>query len=171
MAANGMRRILQSLTRSRAGVTTLEFAIVAPVFLALTFMIMETGLLMFSQNVLDGATRSAARLIETGQVQTSSSGGGGLFQSALCSAFTSPMLDCGGLVWTVEAGDSFAALTGVGTTVPAQSTFVPGGPGQVVMVRVFYTQASLFPLIGQLISANGSIQLSSTAIFRNGFYQ
>jgi Flp pilus assembly protein TadG len=170
-AARSLRMGLRSLARNRSGVTALEFAFVAPVFLTLTCMIMEVGLLMFSQSVLDGAVRNAARLIQTGQVQVNDGSTDTSFQAMLCSVFNSPLLDCRGLVWSVQAADSFGALAAIDQTPPTQSSFVPGGPGQAVAVRVVYTQAALLPFVGKLLSPSGSVQLNTTVVFRNESYQ
>jgi Flp pilus assembly protein TadG len=170
-AARSLRTWLRLLARNRSGVTALEFAFVAPAFLLLVCMIMEVGLLMFSQSVLDGAVRNAARLIQTGQVQLNDGSADGSFQAMLCRAFNSPMLNCGGLVWSVQAADSFGALAAINQTPPTQSSFVPGGPGQAVAVRVFYTQAALLPFVGKLLSPSGTIQLNTTVVFRNESYQ
>jgi Flp pilus assembly protein TadG len=171
VAARSLKARLRSLSTDRAGVTALEFAFVAPVFLTLVCMIMEIGLLMFSQSVLDGAVRNASRLIQTGQVQMNDGSTDSSFKTMLCSVFNSPMLDCNGLVWSVQAADSFGALSSNNQSAPAQSSFVPGGPGQAVAVRVFYNQGALLPFVGKLLSASGSIQLNTTVVFRNESYQ
>src|SRR6185312_500799 len=49
------------LLRSRRGVTLIEFALVGPLFLLLAFAIVDNGLVLFMQTVLDNATREAAR--------------------------------------------------------------------------------------------------------------
>src|ERR1700730_10699067 len=50
------------------GETMLEFAIVAPMLILLMLMIIDLGIMLMSQSLLDGAARDAARLVRTGQI-------------------------------------------------------------------------------------------------------
>lgn len=59
----------RGLFRSRRGSSAVEFAIVAPVFLAMTFSTFEVGWYYFVNSNLDAALVSAARYIRTGQAQ------------------------------------------------------------------------------------------------------
>ena len=62
----------RSLLRDARGAVALEFAVLGPVFLLLIFSIFEVSLDLFMQEVLDNATRSAARLIRIGTITGSS---------------------------------------------------------------------------------------------------
>ncbi|MGH6681045.1 MAG: TadE/TadG family type IV pilus assembly protein, partial [Bradyrhizobium sp.] len=66
------------------GNVAIEMAFVGPPFLLLLLVIIELGLTLATQSVLDGAARDAARLIRTGQVQTQGSPITA-FQTLLCS--------------------------------------------------------------------------------------
>jgi len=61
---------LRALARDRRGASALEFALIAPLFLALTFSILEAGSYFFTLSAVDAANAKAARLIRTGQAQT-----------------------------------------------------------------------------------------------------
>lgn len=50
----------------RNGVTTVEFALIAPALIFVVMGMVELSLLMFTQSVLDGATQTASRLGKTG---------------------------------------------------------------------------------------------------------
>lgn len=65
VGAGGMRRLL----RCRSGAAALEFAIVAPVFLALIMSTFEVGWFYFVNSSLDGAVTNTARDLRTGQAQ------------------------------------------------------------------------------------------------------
>ena len=68
---HGNRRALRRYLRSRSGAAALEFAIVAPVFLALIFSTFEVGWFYFVNSTLDSAVTTVARNIRTGQTQKS----------------------------------------------------------------------------------------------------
>lgn len=79
------------------GNTALEFAIVAPAFIALILCILHIALIYFAQAGLQSAVESASRLITTGQAQTAvvTSGGNtytGMsasdFKNAVCNGIT-----------------------------------------------------------------------------------
>lgn len=159
------------LLRDSHGMAALEFALLIPLFLSLVLMIMEMALLLLTQSALDIATRNAARLIETGQVQQAG-GSDALFRSALCTVFSTPLMNCDALVWTVASGPSFATLySDLSAGSPAQSSFSPGGAGERVVVQVYYTQPLLLPLVGELLSGNGTPRLASITAFQNEAYQ
>ncbi len=57
--------------RDERGSAAIEFAIIAPVFFFLMFVIAETALIFIAEQVMDNAVFETARLIRTGQVQDS----------------------------------------------------------------------------------------------------
>lgn len=166
------RNRLLAVLRAESGMAVLELALLMPVFLSLVFAIIEMGLLLLTQSALDIATRKAARLIETGQVQLSG-GSDTLFRSALCSVFSTPLMNCAGLIWTVQSGASFSTLLAAvqGNGTPGSSSFTPGTAGDNVVVRVQYTQPWVLPLLSEMLSGNGNARLSSITAFRNEVYQ
>lgn len=60
MPTNSQRRI-QGIMRERRGIVAVEFAIVAPILLALTFGILQMGRAFEMQTLLDTAAREGAR--------------------------------------------------------------------------------------------------------------
>src|ERR1700677_3992169 len=52
------------------GSAAVEFALVAPVFFALLFAIVETAIMFFAGQVLETVTQESARQVLTGQAQT-----------------------------------------------------------------------------------------------------
>src|ERR1700755_2096632 len=64
------RKTLRRFGRSRRGSAAVEFALVAPVFFALLFAIIESAIVFFAGQVLETITQDSARLIATGQAQT-----------------------------------------------------------------------------------------------------
>src|ERR1700760_4713065 len=64
------RSLLRRFRRSRRASAALEFAMVAPIFFALLFAIIETALMFFASQVLETVTQESARMIITGQAQS-----------------------------------------------------------------------------------------------------
>lgn len=58
------------LARDEKGAVAIEFAILAPIFFALVFAIIETSMSFFAQQVLESALQDSTRLIRTGQSQS-----------------------------------------------------------------------------------------------------
>src|SRR3954462_10834657 len=65
-----IRKTLRRFRRNRRGSAAVEFALVAPVFFALLFAIIETAIVFFAGQVLETVTQDSARFIMTGQAQT-----------------------------------------------------------------------------------------------------
>ena len=149
--------------RDERGIVLIEFAFVAPLFVLLLLAIIELGLTMLTQFTLDGATRSAARLVRTGQVQAQGSPITA-FQNQLCAALDGviPTLSCnsGNVLFEVQdfpngfASISFPPCTrnadqaGNGTACP----FSPGTGGEVVGVRVSYARPFIIPWVGRCLT-------------------
>src|SRR5258707_11028519 len=64
-----LRSVLGRFRRNRRGSAAVEFALVAPVFFALLFAIIETAIIFFASQVLETVTQNSARMILTGQAQ------------------------------------------------------------------------------------------------------
>src|SRR5437868_914351 len=89
--------VFRRLLGCRSGVSVAEFALVGPLFLLLTFAIVDNGLVLFTQTILDNATREAARQIRIGKVQLAGdTTGSGLFKSTLCNNLGG-FIPCGNL--------------------------------------------------------------------------
>lgn len=166
------------LMRREDGAAAVEFGLVAVPFLALVFAIMETALVFFAGQTLETAAADSARLIMTGQAQTQ-----GLnqttFKDAVC-AKVHGVFDCNaGIYVDVRTYTSFANIT---NTSPIDSNgnlvnnfaYQPGGPGDIVVVRMMYQ----WPVYVSLLGLNGLSNMSgsnrllvSTVAFRNEPYQ
>lgn len=151
--------------RSRCGVTVIEFALVGPLFLLLTFAIVDNGLVLFMQTVLDNATRVAARQIEIGQVTTSSA-----FQTSLCNNLGG-FIPCNSLQWYVQSSNAgFSSLTPAGSNPSgnlATTGFTPGSGKSYVLVQVGYAQPYIIPALAQISASTGNLLLLSTVAQQN----
>lgn len=176
-----MRRLLRRLIRNERGAVAVEMAIIGPPFLLTLLSIIELGLILTTQGLLDGATRDAARLIRTGQVNAAGNTIG-TFQTLLCQDM-SMLLDnttCTNnvlidVISNPNATD-FAALAFAPCTSNAGSggsnpcPFNGGNAGDIVAVQVSYERPFIIPWVGSMLSLASDSQhtlLQSTVVFRN----
>jgi Flp pilus assembly protein TadG len=170
-AAGAVRR----LVRQQDGAVAVEFGLVAAPFLALVFAIMETAIVFFAGQALETAVADSARLIMTGQAQTASYSAA-QFKNAVCAKIFG-LFDCqNGVYVDVQTFSSFGNVTNTspvsnGTFTPPNN-YNPGGPGDIVMVRLFYQWPVYVSLLGfDLSNLNGGKRLlAATAAFRNEPY-
>lgn len=168
---------LRRFVQGTEGASAVEFALVVAPFLALLFAIMETALVFFAGQTLETAASDAGRLILTGQAQTQ-----GLtqatFKDAVCARIFG-VFDCkNGVYVDVKKYTTFAA---VDLTKPVDSngnlktdfTYQPGGPCEIVVVRLLYQFPVYVSLLGFDLSdmSGGKRLLIATSVFRNEPYQ
>jgi len=179
LAARGIRGavapLLRRFLRSRDGTSGVEFAFVATPFLALSLGVIQTGLIFLSSQSLEQAAAVAGRLIMTGQAQTAG-WSAAQFQTQVCNQVAT-MFNCSSNVHIdVETYSSFSAVnTGLPISGGALNTgalgYNPGGPGSIVMVRLYYQYPVFFSGTLQLSNlSNGDNLLAATAVFQNEPY-
>jgi Flp pilus assembly protein TadG len=174
------RRSLHSaaakLLHARDGAAAVEFGLVAAPFLALVFAIIETAIVFFAGQALETAVADSSRLIMTGQAQTQSFDASA-FKNAVCAKIYG-LFDCqSGVSVDVRTFSSFSSVT-MPSPVDANGNFQnsfsyqPGGPGDIVVVRLFYQYPVYVSLLGfNLSNVNGGKRLlAATAAFRNEPY-
>lgn len=167
-------RPLRRFARQQDGSAAVEFALVAAPFLALIFAILETALVFFSGQALETAVADASRLIMTGQAQTQGMSQSA-FKDAVCARIHG-LFDCqSGVYVDVKTFSSFANVS-MPTPIDSSGNFQndfsynPGGPGDIVVVRLFYQWPIYVSLLG-LNNLNGGKRLMvATAAFRNEPY-
>jgi Flp pilus assembly protein TadG len=169
-------KALRRFRRNRRGSAAVEFALVAPVFFALLFAIIETAIVFFAGQVLETVTQDSSRMIMTGQAQT-----GGFsqaqFKTYVCGKI-SVLFDCvNGIYVDVQSypGFSSVAITDPidgGKNFVPPNNYSPGGPGDIVVVRLFYQWPLFVTGLGyNIANLSGSKRLlSATAAFRNEPY-
>ena len=187
---HGVRRLLASrairgLAEREDGAAAVEFAFVVTPFLALLFGIMETSLIFFADQTLEKITGDAARLVMTGQQQSSATNNACTtdpnpayctFRKKLCDLSAStPMFDCTRMTIDVQQGTTTATQSPITNgVVTLTAGYAPGGPNCVVVVRVMYqwpVYVSLLGLSASLANLNGNKRLlMATAVFRNEPY-
>ena len=171
------RSILRRFRRNRRGSAAVEFALVAPLFFGLLFAIIEMAMVFFASQVLETVTQDSARMIMTGQAQNAAFTQA-QFKNLVCSKITT-MFDCvNGISIDVQSYTAFAAVNIADPIDPSTKNFVPpnnylpGGPGDIVVVRLFYKWPLYVTGLGFNIANLGSKErlLTATAAFQNEPY-
>jgi Flp pilus assembly protein TadG len=157
---------------SEGGATAVEFALIAPAFVALLLALFEIGIILFMQEALQTATTQAARLILTGQAQSQNMTKA-QFQQQVCNN-GGGAFNCANLYVNVQSFASFTSATMFnpvtnGAFDASKLSFSPGAPGSIEVVQVFYEwPVYLGPLGFNLSNMNGNIHLLvATSAFRN----
>jgi Flp pilus assembly protein TadG len=147
VATISVRSAIRRFRRNRRGSAAVEFALVAPVFFALLFAIIETGLMFFAGQVLETGTQDSARLMythqayDTGMDETA-------FKTDLCSRI-STLFNCTGNLANLfvdvqyyAPGDAINLADPIVSGSLSSSGFKyqvpPPGSANTVVVRVFY---------------------------------
>jgi Flp pilus assembly protein TadG len=164
--------------RSQDGAVAVEFALILVPFLALMFGIMETALVFFADQTLETAVADSARLIMTGQAQSQNLDAS-TFKNAVCARIYG-LFDCkNGVYVDVETYSSFGSIANTppldnnGNLVTSNFNYQPGGPGDIVVVRLYYQWPIFVSLmnLGKLANmSNNKRLLVATAAFRNEPY-
>jgi Flp pilus assembly protein TadG len=173
-----LRRRARTVARfclSRGGTTAVEFALIAPPFLALLIAILQTTSYLFAQQDLQTAVVAAGRLILTGQVQNAN-----LSQSDFQTDDVCPLLPalftCTNLYVNVQTYNDFAAAS---TTIPSLTisssgtvsstgAYSLGGPGDVIVLQLVYPWKIITGPLGALLPnfSNGYSEIMGITAFR-----
>ena len=171
------RNIFRRFRRNRRGSAIIEFALVAPVFIALLFAILETAIMFFANQILETVAQESARQIMTGQAETTGYSAATFLTSVVCAQIPA-VLTCSNVGVDVESDPSqFSNLsvnypvTG-GSFDPTKLNFNMGGSCSNVTVTLYYQWQLFVTGLGYNMSnLNGNKRLlSATAAFRNEPY-
>jgi Flp pilus assembly protein TadG len=176
-----MRRSLTNYFRRRArdvsrfcragqGATAVEFALVAPVFIATLVAVLQTCVFLFAQMALQNAANEAARYFLTGQAQN----GGWTASTIVNKVCPSILFTCGNMYIVVQNYSSFAAAS---TSAPqmynngnpvTSYAYSPGNPGDVMVVQLIYAWSVFNGPLGFTLSnlPNGAAEMMGVSAFR-----
>jgi Flp pilus assembly protein TadG len=165
-------RKMRRLVRKEDGSAAVEFGMVAAPFLLMVFAIMETAIVFFAGQALETAVADSARLIMTGQAQSQGFNQGS-FKNAVCAKVYGLFNCASGMYVDVKTYSNFSS---VDLSPPLDSSgqfqnnmsYTPGGPGDIVVVRLFY-QWPIYVSLLQNMSGNKRL-LVATSAFRNEPY-
>jgi Flp pilus assembly protein TadG len=174
-----LRRARRKYADSEHGATAVEFAMVAGPFFLVLGVIIETGLMMFTEYALQSAVQDTGRLIRTGQAQNSGFSAT-TFKNAICDT-AGVLIDCQNkvTVYVNHSAQTFAQLSAlvpsfltIGPTVSNTTypvTFSCGAPLQPVAVVATYDW--YFSMVGMSylgnVMSNSARRLVGFAIFLN----
>jgi len=171
-----LARLISRFIKQNAAITTVEFGLLAAPFMAGLFAILQTALVFFADQSLETAAAKSARFIFTGQAQLNG-WSAAQFKSQVCAQIFGIFNCQAGVYVDVETYPSFAAIsTGMpvsgGNLDTSAFGYNPGGPGDIVMLRLYYQYPVYVNLFGfNLSNLNGGYNLfAATAIFKNEPY-
>jgi Flp pilus assembly protein TadG len=171
------RTLFRRFRRNRQGSAVVEFALVAPVFFALLFAIIETAIMFFADSVLETVTQNSARQILTGQAQTANYPDATHFRNAVVCSQIPAIFNCLNISVDVKSYSSFSnvniSLPIVGGNFDTTSLgYSPGNSCDIVVARLFYQWPLFVTGLGYNISNLSGNQrlLMATAAFRNEPY-
>lgn len=182
-----MGKTLGALRAEQKGSAAVEFALIAPLFFALVFSIMEAGWFFFVNSAVEQANANASRLIRTGQAQTSIDAGGAqiytkdAFFSEICNV-VSAFGDCEKrLTVDIARFANFDALANDISNPVCRDRDDPtiqgaqfsesdyGTQNEIIRVRVCFLYKPLNPAIGLNMGtdSHGFKEVVALSIFRN----
>jgi Flp pilus assembly protein TadG len=158
--------------RASNAATAVEFAIIAPPFLATLIAILEVTLFLFAQQVLQNAAVESGRLFMTGQAQNDTQT---QFQNQVCP-MVSAVFNCNSLMVNVQSYTSFSGVDASAPTLTFDGqgnvtntwSYDPGTPGQVMVVQLIYQ----WPIVGGPLGfvlpnlGNGHTEIMGVSAFR-----
>lgn len=181
-ARRKMKALAGRYVKSTSGAAAVEFALVAAPFILVLGCICETGLMLFSEYVLQNSVQEASRIVRTGQA---SKGDGTItlassdFKTSLCTQ-VSIIIDCANKVTVyVNSATNFSSLsstvgdpTKIGPNAAGaayRATYNPGGQLKAAAVIASYDWKFTFPFMGFLsnLGDNKARRIYGIAIFRN----
>jgi Flp pilus assembly protein TadG len=174
-AASG---IFRRFRRNRRGSAAVEFALVAPVFFALLFAIIETAIVFFASQILETITQDAARQILTGTAQSANYAGATQFKNAVVCPQIPAVFVCNNIYVNVQNYPSSSTAITIPNPIVGGSfdsstlTYSPGNSCDRVLVQLYYQWPLFVTGLGYDISnLNGHQRLLvATAAFRNEPY-
>jgi Flp pilus assembly protein TadG len=143
--AKCVRRGASEISRfgsGRQGATAVEFALIAPPFLALLIAIFQTAIFLFAQMVLQTAAVQAGRYFLTGQAQNGA-WTATTIQNQICPQIQA-LFTCANVIVVAQSYASFAAASTSSPQLysggqPVTSfAFNPGTPGEVMVIQLVY---------------------------------
>jgi Flp pilus assembly protein TadG len=167
---------VKRFARAEEGATAVEFAMVVMPFFLFLFAIFDVAMVFFASTTLENGIVTSARQIRTGQAQAANMTAE-QFRGLVCGEIDG-LLGCDSrLAIDVRKFVGFsdaelpAALDESGN-LTGEMKFDPGEPGDVVVVRAFYTWPVMTPVVGEIFTnmAGNRRLLEASIAFRNEPY-
>jgi len=177
--------------KNEEGITSIEFALIAPVFLLMVMGIIEFSMIMFTSVVMESATNTTARLGKTGYIPAGSTRQQEIINNV--DAKTAGLLDPAKITISTEVYSNF---NNVGQPEPCISPATPpcpgtpgvnfvdingngkwdsdmgaaglGNPGDVVVYTVSYPWSIVTPIVSAIIGS--TFMITARTVVRNEPY-
>jgi Flp pilus assembly protein TadG len=169
----------KSFSSSVDGTAAVEFGLIAPVLVFLTFAVIESGLVYAADITLKNATSEAARTGRTGFVADGSTQDETVKRKIVITSLSykdfnnlkkpEPFTDKNGN-GRRDDGENYTDVNGNGKYDLDQGANGYGGTAQVVVYTATYPWTFHTPLIGRVVGNNGTIDLTATAVVQNEPY-
>jgi Flp pilus assembly protein TadG len=165
-------RVVGRFHVAQRGSTAVEFALVAPAFLATLIAALQTAIFLFAQASLQNAAMAAGRLFMTGQAQNLSQSA---FQTQICQNYLPVLFNCSSLIVIVQSYSTFASAN---TSAPqlynnqgqpiTTWAYDPGSPGQVMVVQLVYKWSVVSGPLGYVLAnlPNSATEMMGITAFR-----
>ncbi len=158
-----MGNIFKKWIKDEGAATAVEFAFVAFPFTYLLIGIIELSVMFAAMSTLDAATNDAARVIRTGQAQTSADPEQ-TFKDLLCER-ANTFLSCNSIQYEVVHMNGFSDFASFPANYDEEGNLVSqgfdaGAVDDVILIRTAYKYPLLTPLLGAVFSdASGNTKL------------
>jgi len=160
--------------RTQRGTTAVEFAFIAPPFLATLIAILQVTLFLFAQQVLQNAAVEAGRLFMTGQAQNANTTQT-QFANEVCP-MVSALFNCNSLMINVA---TYTSVTGASASAPTLTfngqgqvtntwSYTAGTPGQLMVVQLIYEWPIISGPFGYVLPnlGNRTTEIMGVSAFR-----
>lgn len=188
-ATTRTKSIWRRFLACRRGTAVLEFAFAAPLLILLVGGVMEIGMVMFVDSVLEGGVRTASRFGITGSTTAGMSredeikqiiveNSAGLLKASDINVtvmsypdFASvgqpePYVDANGN-GKYDPGETYTDVNGNGQWDADQGTPGAGGAGAIVVYKATVNWPLVTHLIDDVFGTGGHIQLTASTVVRN----
>ncbi len=172
------RRGRAAVRPRREGAAAVEFAMVAAPFFFMIFAVLELGLVFLIDSTLENAVLSASRLVRTGRAETEAVTDA-QFKTALCAQMSVFEGDCISradvdvrIMPRFSDGTPDSPIRN-GVMNTGDLDYDIGEPGDLMLVRVWYSQPLVTPFMQQAMSRlnSGAAVISVATAFRNEPYR
>lgn len=172
------KRVRQGVRTRREGAAAVEFALIAAPFFLMIFAVLELGLVFLIDSTLENAVLNAGRIVRTGRAEAEGYTAA-RFKTALCAEMSVFAGDC-----ATRADIDVRRMPRFRDTPPPSPikdgvldksvlTFSTGEPGDLMLVRVWYSQPLVTPFMAEAVSRlkSGAAVISVTTAFRTEPYR
>ena len=159
---------LKSFAADDCGGPAIEFALIAPMLIALMIATVQVGFFGIMSNNLDAAVATAARKIRTGAAPSNAAA----FTDEVCAVMVDSLAVCRErLRIAVQKAADFSGASAIAEAEP-DGRYDSGGAGDIILIRATYRLPLLVPLYSGGFKPVGvnEAEVESRAAFRNEPY-